>query len=630
MEPLELDNLIPPLMAIAASFGVSAVATPVVRFLARRYGFVAQPRPDRWHRRPTALLGGVAIYMAIIIPLVLVSGSSSRILFLAAGLTGMFLLGLVDDLVKLSPHQKLIGQIVIATLFGAGGIVFEGLPLRILAIPLTVFWIVAITNAFNLLDNMDGLSAGVACVTGIVLATIGILEESPEVAVAGAAVAGASLGFLLYNSSPASIFMGDAGSLSLGFVVGGLSILGNSYGASQNVLLTLVVPIVVLGVPLFDTTLVSTVRTLYGRSISQGGRDHTSHRLVALGLSEKQTVWVLYLISGIFGAFAVATRFMDVLMSVAVLALLVVGLVLFGVYLAQVKVYREEEPVHTRFGGLPLVGGSEAIIDKVLLAEVVLDLVLIVVAYLGSYLLKFEGTLTGPFLTQFARSVPFVIVLKLATFLLGGVYGRDWRYVGLPEAVTIVKASTIGTVLCAIAVFVVWRFAGFSRSVFVVDWLLFTWLVIGSRMSFRLLAHSIQSLAGARFGRLLVVGTRDSGAKVLRAIQQGILGEYVPVGFVDVEEVSRERRICGVEILGTVSGLGAILDGTAVDGVVIALPADAAELVEPAVKECSLRSIPWHHVAPLEMRWTSTPTGASDREAQSEQGHQQRGPVIRF
>ncbi len=603
MEPLELDNLILPLIAVAVGFGVSAVATPVVRFLARRYGFVAQPRPDRWHQRPTALLGGVAIYLAMIVPTIALSGSSERIVFLGAGLTGMFILGLVDDLVKLSPHQKLIGQIVIATLVGAGGIVFDGLPIRILAVPLTVFWIVAITNAFNLLDNMDGLSAGIACVTGAVFAAIGVLEESTEVAVVGAAVAGASLGFLLYNSSPASIFMGDAGSLSLGFMVGGLSILGNSYGASQNVLLTLVVPIVVLGVPLFDTTLVSTVRTLYGRSISQGGRDHTSHRLVALGLSEKQTVWVLYLISAIFGAFAVATRFMDVFMSVAVLALLVVGLVLFGIYLAQVKVYRDEELVSTRRVVLPLVGGSEAVIDRVLLAEVLLDLVLIVVAYLGAYLLKFEGTLSGPFLTQFARSVPFVIVLKLAAFLLGGVYGRDWRYVGLPEAVTIVKASTIGTILCAAAVFVVWRFAGFSRSVFVVDWLLFTWLVIGSRMSFRLLAHSIQSLAGAKFGRLLVIGTRDSGARTIRAIQQGIFGEYVPIGFVDVQEVGRERKICGVGILGSMSALATILDRTEADGVVIALPDEPANLIQAAIAECSIRSMPWRHVVPLEMPW---------------------------
>ncbi len=610
MDSSDWDTLVAPSIAVAAAFIISVSATAIVRRFARRYGFVAQPRPDRWHERPTALLGGVAIYLGIIVPLVLVSGSSSRILFLGAGLSGMFLLGLVDDLVKLSPHQKLIGQIVIATLFGAGGIVFEGLPLRILAIPLTVFWIVAITNAFNLLDNMDGLSAGVACVTGIVLATIGVLEQSHEVAVAGAAVAGASLGFLLYNSSPASIFMGDAGSLSLGFIVGGLSILGNSYGASQNVLLTLVVPIVVLGVPLFDTTLVSTVRTLYGRSISQGGRDHTSHRLVALGLSEKQTVWVLYLISAIFGAFAVATRFMDVLMSVAFLALLVVGLVLFGIYLAQVKVYREEESINTHRVGLPRVGGNDAIIDRVLLAEVLLDLVLIVVAYLGSYLLKFEGTLTGPFLTQFARSVPFVIVLKLAVFLLGGVYGRDWRYVGLPEAVTIVKAATVGTVLCAAAVFVIWRFAGFSRSVFVVDWLLFTWLAIGSRMSFRLLAHSIQSLAGAKFGRLLVVGTRDSGAKVLRAIQQGIFGDHVPVGFVDVEEIGRERKICGVGVLGSVSALGMILEKTEVDGVVIALPNEATDLIQSAIKECSIRSIPWRHVSPLEMSRATATTGA--------------------
>jgi len=163
-----------------------------------------------------------------------------------------------------------------------------------------------------------------------------------------------------------------------------------------------------------------------------------------------------------------------------------------------------------------------------------------------------------------------------------------------------VKASTIGTILCAAAVFVVWRFAGFSRSVFVVDWLLFTWLVIGSRMSFRLLAHWVQSLAGARFGRLLVVGTRDRSANVLRAIQQGVFGEYLAVGFVDVREDARDRRIVGVEVLGPVSRLGNILDGLKVDGVVIVLDGKS-DFVSDIRGECSRRGVLCSHVELLEM-----------------------------
>jgi UDP-GlcNAc:undecaprenyl-phosphate/decaprenyl-phosphate GlcNAc-1-phosphate transferase len=599
LESLEWASLIPPLVAAIAALVISAVVTPIVRYLARRYGFVAQPRPDRWHRRPTALLGGVAIFLATVVPLVVLAGHGRDVWLLAAGLTGIFLLGLVDDVVKLPPQQKLVGQIVLASLVSAGGIAFDGLPIKIVAVPLTVFWLVAITNAFNLLDNMDGLSAGIACVTGVVLAAIGVLEGSPEVAVAGAAVAGASLGFLIYNSSPASIFMGDAGSMPLGFIIGALAVLGNHYGTSQNVVLTLVVPIVVLGVPLFDTTLVSLLRPIYGRSISQGGRDHTSHRLVALGLSEKQTVRVLYVISAIFGGFALTTRFMDVLMSVAVLGLLLVGLVLFGAYLAQVKVYRDATPNGLANGhAVTVIGGT--LMYKMRLAEVFLDLMLIFVAYLGAYLLKFEGTLSGPFLDQFAKSLPFIIVLKLATFLLASVYGGNWKYAGLPEMVEFTKASTIASMLCAAAVALVWHFDGFSRSVFVIDWLLFTALVTASRMSYRLLAHWIQSLAGARDGRLLVIGTRDRGANVLRAIQQGVFGEYEPVGFVDVGESVRDSRVAGVEVLGPMSRLGIILEETKVDGVVIALDGKA-DVVSEIVEECSTRGVLCRQAALLEM-----------------------------
>lgn len=595
------------------AFVISVAATPVVRAVARRRGLVAQPRPDRWHQRPTALLGGVALYLGILVPMSLFGDTSGRAWVLLGGITGVFLLGLSDDLLGLRPHRKLVGQIVLATLVGSGGVALDGFPLRVLILPVTVFWLVGITNAFNLLDNMDGLSAGIALVTGLVLAIMGALVGNTLAAVLGSAIAGSSAGFLIYNSWPASIFMGDAGSMVLGFAIGGLAVIGNDFGSSQDVILTMIVPVAAAGVPLFDTVLVSIIRTSQGRSISQGGRDHSSHRLVALGLTESQTVRVLYAISAVFGLFAITTRFMDILTSLVVLVLLVVALVLFGVYLAQVKIYTSEIPTG-QSSREPRIVESGTLIQRMPLAEVLLDLTLIVVAYLGAYLLKFEGTLTGPFLDEFTMSVPLVVVLKLATFLLLGIYRAGWEYVGLPEVLSFAKASVLASLLCVVAVAAVWRFSGFSRSVFVIDWLLFTWLLIASRMSFRVLGHWVQSVVDTRSVRVLIVGT-SSASHAVRAVQQGVFGDVAPVGFVHADEGYAERRVGGVAVVGPVSKLAALLVELDVDGVVVASPGLSSGTLLGISEECKR-----HGVTCQILETFSRPRDTADHPGQDSSG----------
>lgn len=606
-------DLVPVAVSGLLALLVSAASTPLVRSVARRYGLVAEPRPDRWHYRPTAFLGGVSLYLGIMIPVGVLAGPGGKAWVLLGGVTGVFLLGLSDDLLRLRPHQKLVGQVVLATLVGATGLALEGFPVRVLVLPVTVFWLVAITNAFNLLDNMDGLAAGIALVTGLVMCVMGALGENALAAVVGAAVAGSCAGFLIYNSSPASIFMGDAGSMVLGFAIGGLAVIGNDYGTSQDVILTMIVPVAVAGVPLFDTALVSIVRAAHGRSISQGGRDHTSHRLVALGLTESQTVRVLYGVSAVFGMFAIATRFMDILMSLAVLALLVVALVLAGVYLAQVKVYTGEARAdQVSLGALAI--DSATFVQKVPLAEVLLDLTLVVVAYLGAYLLKFEGTLTGPFLNEFTASLPLVVVLKLATMLLLGVYRADWRHVGLPEVLSFAKASVLASLLCVVAVAAVWRFSGFSRSVFVIDWLLFTWLLIASRMSFRVLGHWVQSVVDTRSVRVLIVGT-SSASHAVRAVQQGVFGDVAPVGFVHADEGYAERRVGGVAVVGPVSKLAALLVELDVDGVVVASPGLSSGTLLGISEECKR-----HGVTCQILETFSRPRDTADHPGQDSSG----------
>jgi UDP-GlcNAc:undecaprenyl-phosphate GlcNAc-1-phosphate transferase len=208
---------------------------------------------------------------------------------------------------------------------------------------ITIFWLIGITNAINLLDNMDGLATGIAAIASAFL-TFNFLAagQATEAVMLGVFTA-ALVGFLIYNSNPASIFMGDSGSMFIGFFLSSAALINLAGGRSRAFVPVLAVPILVLFIPIFDTTFVTILRKLSGRAASQGGRDHTSHRLVALGLSEKRAVLLLYGLAALSGLLAVFVRQLKPDVSIALLAVFTLALTLLGVYLAGVKGYDEEE-----------------------------------------------------------------------------------------------------------------------------------------------------------------------------------------------------------------------------------------------------------------------------------------------
>src|SRR6185503_13816304 len=296
------------LLAVAASFCLALVLTFLVRAFARRFGFVAAPKTDRWHKKPTAMLGGVAIWLSVVIaslPFTLQTVYGKYILLACAFL---FLVGLIDDLIHIKPYQKLIGQIL-----GSAYVVYYGLSLPwtgsvLLNMALAIFWLIGITNAINLLDNMDGLASGIAIIAAGFLALSFVNSGQYTEAMIMMIFAGGLLGFLFYNSNPASIFMGDCGSMFVGFFLASTALMHVSGGRSRSLLPVLAVPILVLFIPIFDTTFVTVLRKLSGRAASQGGRDHTSHRLVALGMSERHAVLMLYGFAGLAGVLAILVQ----------------------------------------------------------------------------------------------------------------------------------------------------------------------------------------------------------------------------------------------------------------------------------------------------------------------------------
>lgn len=328
-------------MLVPAVFSlVLALAlTPPVRALARHWGVVARPRSDRWHTQPTALLGGVAFYVAVMATRLAIGRPLAEDWVILAGSAWLFLVGLIDDLFHIRPYQKLLGQLLAAALVIWQGLNYPWTGTAPLDTAITLLWLVGITNGLNLLDNMDGLAAGIAAIAAGFLAAHFLTHGRPDEARDFAVLAAALLGFLVFNSYPASIFMGDCGALFLGFFLAADSLRGLHEEQTSGTRWDLMVPVLVLAVPIFDTTLVSVLRQLNGRAISQGGRDHSSHRLVAWGLSERLAVWTLYGLALISGGLALVLEHVSFGAGLAVCLAYGMALLGFSVFLARVPVY---------------------------------------------------------------------------------------------------------------------------------------------------------------------------------------------------------------------------------------------------------------------------------------------------
>src|SRR5580765_4437352 len=325
----------PWLLGAGITLAISLLLTPLVRAVARKRGAVAQPSGDRWHSRPTALLGGVAIYSALVAGCLIFAHSlpvgSKLILFTA---TVVFLAGLVDDLKGLSPPVKLVVQLVVAAVAVYFGRRLPWTGSHTVNIFITIFWLVGITNAINLLDNMDGLAGGISLISCVFLTITFLLNGQTANALLPAMLGGAILGFLFFNFNRASIFMGDSGSMFLGFALGELALLSD-YDRTRNVGSVLLTPVLLLLIPILDTCVVAITRKLEGRPVSQGGRDHTSHRLVALGVSERRAVLLLCALSAVSGMVALQVRGMKLSVMLPLVAAFMLVVLFIGLYLAR-------------------------------------------------------------------------------------------------------------------------------------------------------------------------------------------------------------------------------------------------------------------------------------------------------
>jgi len=573
---------------------LSAALTPLVKLLAVKAGYVVQPRTDRWHKKPTPLLGGIAMFLAFAVCYLLAFGVHGQTLPIFIGGFLVFLLGLLDDLRRLPPQVKLIGQITVAALLVSLGVVIKIIPYPAIAIPVTFLWIVGLTNSFNLLDNMDGLSAGTAAICALSLFIFSWSTGDMPVALVSIVLAGSCIGFLFYNFNPATIFMGDCGSMFLGCTLAATAIAGTVRHAS-GLFAAVFIPLFILGIPIFDTVFVTFFRKLRGQPISQGGRDHISHRLVTMGLSERRAVLILYSLSALFGLGALFYNRINPLALAVCFILVFIGLFYFGVFLGQSDLKFKQKPSAAAYRSAvsSLLPGMQKFI------ELFIDLILIVSAYFSSYLIRYEGVMTRTHMAQFVETLPIVIVVKIIVFAYFGLYQTIWKHVGVRDFINILKGVVVSSIVIMTAILMYARFQYFSRAVFVVDALLALFLISGARFSLRILKEYLGSLPSTS-RKVLIAGAGDGGELALREIRNNPALKYHIVGFIDDDPFKRNRRIHGVSVLGGVEEIARISKQTGAEEVIIAMRSASEETLKRIAELCERSSLAWETFFPNE------------------------------
>ncbi len=556
-----------------AALPVAALALwALLRAPAAASQLVAEPTRERWHARATPTFGGVAIGagLAVGVVLALLVGALEPTWELAGILGGcaiVFAAGLVDDLRHLSPLAKLAAQFAAAGLAIAAGLRVELVTNDVLGVAIALFWLVGITNAFNLLDNMDGLAATLAAIACVYFAIdAATVHENDMVLVLSLSLAFACAGFLPFNLRPAGgarAFMGDAGSQLLGFLLAALA-LASSWTTTGATVATILLPLLVLAIPILDTTLVTVRRLAEHRPVTQGGKDHSSHRLVYYGLSETRAVALLALIAVALGATSVAYNVLD-RPAITALGVLVTFalLVQFGSFLAELSEdERRGRPGDTRLRHAIAVQPRR-------LLELLADAVFVVAALTPAYMLSVSGGGTDRQRGTVLAIVPILLGTTYVVYVLVGVYRRAWRYATVRDLALMALASATATVV-AFGIVVATRDLGdLSARIFLLYGIGAVALAAGSRALVRLIPE-VRVGEDDHRRRVLVIGAGRTGRTLARDLRRD--DDAVVVGFLDDNPRLQRRRVQGVPVLGTTDEAEAVLESSGADELVASPP----------------------------------------------------------
>jgi UDP-GlcNAc:undecaprenyl-phosphate GlcNAc-1-phosphate transferase len=582
------------ILFISASI-FSLLLTPLVRSVARKLGALDLPDERKIHGKPIPRLGGFSIYVTFI--LILLISYQFDFFFYPANflkeinfewlLTAsaiVFGLDAFDDFKKIPPSIKLSVQIIAGLIvaltsyrIGQISLPFGSIQLGIWSIPATVLWIVAITNALNLLDGLDGLAAGTSFIVSLSMFGISLLNENIGMALLSIILAGSILGFLKYNFHPASIFLGDSGAYTLGFILSILSLQSNLKGTTTVVFL---IPILVLGLPIMDTILSmlrrllkslhiigaerekNMLKFLYfkGSTVFSADRGHIHHRLLQMGLTQKNAVVILYAVTLLLGGTALATVYFRNVNQ----ALLITSIGIAS-YIGLRKLGYSEIQFLRNGTLLPLF---DLYLVSQRMVKVFVDIAFIALAYYLAFLLRFEGKFDPAIKKYYLSTIPLVLSVKLLVFYFTGLYKGAWRYINVDDFLRILKAVAFGSAIAGLFLWMIPSLGIVSWPVLFIDFNLLFLFIAGARSSFRVLEHL--HLAKNHQGRkVLLYGVEKGSVYALDEFISNPRLNLSPVGFIDDDQRNQGKQVNGYPVLGSLDSLESILKIHSVSEVIV-------------------------------------------------------------
>jgi UDP-GlcNAc:undecaprenyl-phosphate/decaprenyl-phosphate GlcNAc-1-phosphate transferase len=552
---------------------LSLLVTPFVIWLAPHIGAVDLPDPRKVHSRPMPRLGGMAIFVSVIFSFMIffllgpempyfAAGSVSKISVFIGALCLVFLLGIWDDIKTLNPGQKFLVQFVIASLIYLAGFRISSVTNLLgdgtfdigwLDYPVTIFWIVGVTNAVNLIDGLDGLASGVSLIAVATIGAISFIREDFVTATMVLVFAGAITGFLRYNFNPARIFLGDSGSLFIGFALATLAMQSSTKGST---IFAILVPILALGLPIMDTILAMTRRFLASllpdqqeKAGSLAGklhgmflpdRKHIHHQLLSMGLRHRHAVLVLYLVSCLFGIGALSFTFFNDVNS-GVLLVIVACIAVIGI-----RQLRYKEMAILRNGILlPLY--EWPVINRRLLKGI-LDLCYSAGAFTAAHFLAYRDE-TLLLQASFLYNLAITCSAQMLVLYFAGLYNASYRYLGIGDILVI--ARNVAAAVALPAVIIMTQPNPYPFAVFILDFYFLLSAVAGTRMSFYVLTHLFRKDTRDREGRSVIIyGADNLGLLTLRHIMNDDSLDLSPIGFIDETPSLEGKRLEGLPVYG--------------------------------------------------------------------------------
>jgi UDP-GlcNAc:undecaprenyl-phosphate GlcNAc-1-phosphate transferase len=599
------------ILVAAIAFAIAFAATPIASALAVKVDAVDQPGGRRIHLFPTPRFGGLAIFIGLLASLlaaaflhksdaIRLSERGGRSWCVVGGAAVVMLIGLIDDRRSLQPAIKLCGEVAVAALLAAAGYriqihMVQGLPW--VGVLITVVWITSVMNAVNMIDGLDGLAAGVCLIISVGLLCQSLYYGNQALALMLAALSGAILGFLPFNFRRARIFLGDSGSLLLGFL---LAVAAIQSPRTDSAVAASVAPVLALGLPLAELLLTSCRRVLRELRVVNSGnsgrryslqflgrprlftadRDHIHHRLLDLGISPVAAVLVLYLVSATLGAAALmATRgASDLRYSLMLLAGVLIGIRYLG--------YAELQPLRS---GL-LLPAMDRLAGSPVRVFIAFDLVF-GGASMALAVMLHEGVasagVAGPVLVDVPVAGTAIVIAQVAGLALGGIYRHTYREFHVGELVTLLKSISLAAIAGLLIRWAIWP--GVYGSILLIDGYLIATLVMVSRLAFVVLDYLFNQKDHVR--RILIYGADDTSARALKQLCADSSVVAVGAGFIDGDPGRRGLWLNGLRIYGT-NDIESLIRSRVVDELFVPARENEEAPLAAVVERCAALGLP--------------------------------------